>query len=150
LVENDNNWFVCDKIRSIPTRTEVKRSNLQAVRPSLRQIANACRQCNNRSPNRMSLVIEVHMASTSRTHIGRLEQVLHETTESRQVGGDGRNSHDGTFSWSVTPWLIYKQTGAQEYQIISRSLAISVCTNSNWGRLPNDILEQTLHSPYPR
>ena len=45
------------------------------------------------------------------TYLGRLEQVLHETTESRQVGRDRWDSHHGTFSRSVTPRLVCGLSG---------------------------------------
>ena len=45
------------------------------------------------------------------TYLGRLEQVLHETTESRQVGRNRWDSHHGTFSRSVTPRLVCGSSG---------------------------------------
>lgn len=35
-----------------------------------------------------------------------LDEILHITTESGKVGGDGWNSHDGTFGRCVTPGLV--------------------------------------------
>jgi len=34
------------------------------------------------------------------------DELLHVAAESRKIGCDGRNTHDGTLCWSVSPWFV--------------------------------------------